>query len=186
MTSPKVRMVPYNDLGEVTFRPGEPVVGIYQLASADSQAHILLLAPSEAWVLAQTLLAESPGVAPAEALPDLDDMARSALGELGSIVGGFFLSFILGFFEFPLYYDLLSHSVLGKHDLAIIDLHHDGIVGAGIFQEDPAPLHLAYLGDLPFDSNLLAKVLFRIGQKRLYRSGSRDLNALPELLMARQ
>ncbi len=95
MTSPTVRMVPYGELGDVTFRPGEPVVGIYLLASADSRAHILLLlAPSDAWVLAQTLLGESAEAVPGEALPDLDDMAQSALGELGNIVSGFFLSFV--------------------------------------------------------------------------------------------
>jgi chemotaxis protein CheC len=95
MTSPKVRMVPYYELGEVTFRPGEPVVGIYLLASAESNAHILLLlAPSDAWVLSQTLLGESPTTVDMDALPDLDDMAQSALGELGNVVSGFFLSFV--------------------------------------------------------------------------------------------
>ena len=95
MTSPKVRMVPYHQLGEVTFRSGEPVVGIYLLASAESHAHILLLlAPTDAWVLAQTLLGEDPAGAPTEGLPDLDDMMQSALGELGNIVSGFFLSFV--------------------------------------------------------------------------------------------
>jgi chemotaxis protein CheC len=164
MTSPKVRMVPYNELGEVTFRPGEPVVGICLLASADSQAHILmLLAPSEAWVLAQTLLGESPGAAPTEELPDLDEMARSAPGELGNVVSGFFLSFIGDLTGMPLQpsppavvTDLAGAIIIGLSQDVTDVLVVDSVIG---LVENDLDCVLLVMPDLATRDQLLARMV---------------------------
>ncbi len=70
--------------------PEEPVVGIYLGICGEVKGHILLLfSPKEARGLVDMLMGDPPGSS-----TTIDEMARSALAEVGNLTGAFFLAIL--------------------------------------------------------------------------------------------
>ena len=68
--------------------PGEPVAGVYLSIGGEITGHVMLLFTlDQAALLVDQLLEQEPGTT-----TELDEMAQSALGEVGNIVASAFLN----------------------------------------------------------------------------------------------
>ena len=84
----QVRRVPLTDVPRMVGGSDVVVAGVYLGITGDISGHIMLMLPLvEAHQLASMLLE-----APVESGEELDEMAQSALAEVGNITGSFFLS----------------------------------------------------------------------------------------------
>jgi chemotaxis protein CheC len=84
----QVRQVPLTSVPEMVGGSETVVAGVYLGITGDISGHIMLMLPlAEAHQLASMLLGE-----PLEAGEVLDEMAESALAEMGNVTGSFFLS----------------------------------------------------------------------------------------------
>lgn len=91
ISDPRLAIVPLATAMEVVEPSDAPSVGIYLGITGPLNAHIvLLLSPENAFGLIDLLMGQEPGTTRA-----LDDMARSALGEVGNVMGSFFAT-VLG------------------------------------------------------------------------------------------
>ena len=83
----QVQRVPMGSVPDLVGGPEAVVTAAYLRIEGDVRGHMLLMLPlRDGARLASMLLGE-----PVEPLPDLSEMARSALGEAGNIIGSFFI-----------------------------------------------------------------------------------------------
>ncbi len=84
----QVRRIPLASVPELVGGPEVIVTATYLKINGDVQGHMLLMLPLEdSCQLASMLLGE-----PVAMDPELPDMARSAMGEVGNLTGSFFLA----------------------------------------------------------------------------------------------
>lgn len=90
VSSPGLRIIPIGQVPGLVGKPDEVVVAAYLSISGDAAGHILLvLSPDAADDLVEMLVGYRP-----DAMAALDDVERSALGEVANVTGSFFLSAI--------------------------------------------------------------------------------------------
>lgn len=83
-----VRMAPLAEASNIAGNPEAEVVGLYLAGEGRIRAHLLLMLPlATALSLCDVLLEEPPGTT-----AELGEMEVSALGEVGNIVGSYFLN----------------------------------------------------------------------------------------------
>ena len=88
VTSFQLRKVPIADLPELVGGATTEAVGIYLTVSGDADGHIMLIyEPKIAYAFVDLLMMQPPNTT-----TELDEMGRSALGEMGNIIGAFFLN----------------------------------------------------------------------------------------------
>lgn len=88
MRSPKVKIVPLNEIISLVGPPDTTVVGIYIGFWGDASGHITqMYSEEQAMQLADMLLGLPEG-----STQRLDEMETSALGEMGNVTGSFFLN----------------------------------------------------------------------------------------------
>jgi chemotaxis protein CheC len=88
VTAVHIRTVPLSEAGGLIGSPDLEVAAVYLGAAGELPGHLLLLMPLDAALaLCDVLLEQPPGTTTA-----LGEMEASALGEVGNIVGSFFLS----------------------------------------------------------------------------------------------
>lgn len=88
VTALHVRVVPLNEVSDIVGSPDLEVVVIYLQADGAIPAHLLLLMEyPTALDLCDALMEQEPGTT-----EELGEMEESALGEVGNIVGSFFLN----------------------------------------------------------------------------------------------
>jgi chemotaxis protein CheC len=83
-----VRTVPLGEVGSLLGSPEAEVMAIYLGAEGDLPGHLLLLMPVQAAEALCDVLLEQPQGTTTE----MGEMERSALGEMGNIVGSFFMN----------------------------------------------------------------------------------------------
>ncbi len=84
----QTRSIPVDEVAGLLGEPESPSVGIYLSISGEATGHIVLIyAPETAYGLVEMLLGNPPGT-----IATLDEMEQSALGELGNVMGSFFLN----------------------------------------------------------------------------------------------
>ena len=85
-----LRRVPVTAISQAFGGPDTEVVGIYLTVSGSADGHLMLMyEPKIALAFVDLLMGE-----PANTTTSLTEMGRSALGEMGNIIGAFFLSAI--------------------------------------------------------------------------------------------
>lgn len=88
VTSFSLRHVPVSELAELVGGPDEMSVGIYLTVSGSADGHIMLIyQPRIACAFVDLLMGLEP-----DTTKTLGEMERSALGEMGNIIGAFFLN----------------------------------------------------------------------------------------------
>jgi chemotaxis protein CheC len=84
------RKVPVKDIPDLFGGPEAYIVGVYLAISGDTSGHIFVAyEPKVAFELIDMLLGQDPG-----STGQLEDMERSVLGEVGNIMGSFFLNYV--------------------------------------------------------------------------------------------
>ncbi len=82
--------VPVSEISNLFGGPETQAVGIYLTVSGSADGHLMLMyEPRIAYAFIDLLMGDPPG-----ATVSLSDMGRSALGEMGNIIGAFFLNAI--------------------------------------------------------------------------------------------
>lgn len=82
-----LRRVPVGEISQLFGGPDTEVVGIYLTVSGSADGHLMLMyEPRIALAFVDLLMGEAPGTT-----TTLDPMGRSALSEMGNIIGAFFL-----------------------------------------------------------------------------------------------
>jgi chemotaxis protein CheC len=82
--------IPVKDIPNLFGGPEAYIVGVYLAISGDSSGHIFVAyEPAVAFELIDLLLGQAPG-----STGHLDEMERSVLGEVGNIMGSFFLNYV--------------------------------------------------------------------------------------------
>lgn len=90
VTSLVLRRVPVGEISNLFGGPDTEVVGIYLTVGGSADGHLMLMyEPRIAWAFIDLLMGQPPGTT-----VGLDAMGRSALAEMGNIIGAFFLSAI--------------------------------------------------------------------------------------------
>lgn len=90
VTSFALKRTPVAELANVVGGPDVDAVGIYLTVSGAAQGHLMLIyEPRIAYAFVDLLMGQ-----PADTTQELDEMGRSALGEMGNIIGAFFLNAI--------------------------------------------------------------------------------------------
>ena len=85
---PRVDRLPIAQIAQLDAGPDEVVAGIYLAIGGDVAGHMLLLLPlRDAMEMTDMLLEQPPGTT-----VELDDLACSALGEVGNLTCSFFLT----------------------------------------------------------------------------------------------
>jgi chemotaxis protein CheC len=88
IASINVRMVPVKSIPELFGGPQAIMVGIYLAICGHSNGHMIAIyEPQTAFDLIDVLLGQPPG-----STKELTDMGQSVLGEVGNIMGSFFLN----------------------------------------------------------------------------------------------
>lgn len=82
--------VPVDEIPSLFGGPETEAVGIYLTVTGSADGHLMLMyEPRIAYAFIDLLMGDAPGTT-----ASLDDMGRSALGEMGNIIGAFFLNAI--------------------------------------------------------------------------------------------
>ena len=88
VTSLNARVVPVNDTPDLVGGWEEVTLGVYLAVTGDATGHMFMVyKPETAMGLADLLMGEPPGTT-----KNLEEMEESALGEVGNIMGSFFLN----------------------------------------------------------------------------------------------
>lgn len=90
VTAMQIAVVPLGEVGSLLGDPEMEVVAVYLVAEGDIRGHLLLLMQIPAAMALCDILLEQP----AGTTTELGEMEISALGEVGNIVGSFFLNSI--------------------------------------------------------------------------------------------
>jgi chemotaxis protein CheC len=90
ITSMKIKKVPVKDIPALFGGPEALIIAVYLEISGTANGHMVVVyQPNVAFDLIDILLGQ-----PAGSTKQLEDMERSTLGEVGNIMGSFFLNFI--------------------------------------------------------------------------------------------
>ena len=90
VTSLSLRLVPVAEIANLFGGPDTEAVGIYLTVSGSADGHLMLMyEPKIAYAFIDLLMGQ-----PRHTTTAVDAMGRSALGEMGNIIGAFFLSAI--------------------------------------------------------------------------------------------
>ena len=85
-----LRRVPVAEISDVFGGPDTMAVGIYLTVSGAADGHLMLMYdPQIAYAFVDLLMMQPP-----DTTAELGDMERSALGEMGNVIGAFFLNAI--------------------------------------------------------------------------------------------
>jgi chemotaxis protein CheC len=88
VTSFQLRKVGIAELPDLVGGASTEAVGIYLTVSGAADGHLMLIyEPKIAFAFVDLLMMQAP-----DTTTELDDMGRSALGEMGNIIGAFFLN----------------------------------------------------------------------------------------------
>jgi len=88
VTNLHARLVPVNETPDIVGGWEELTLGVYLGVSGSANGHMFLLySPPTALALVDLLLGQPPGTT-----TDLDEMEESVMGEVGNIMGSFFLT----------------------------------------------------------------------------------------------
>ncbi|MFQ6027968.1 MAG: chemotaxis protein CheC [Dehalococcoidia bacterium] len=88
VTSISTRRIPANETPDLIGGWEQLTLGVYLAVSGDAEGHMFLVyEPKTAMALADLLMGDPPGTT-----QSLDEMEASALGEVGNVMGSFFLN----------------------------------------------------------------------------------------------
>ena len=91
VTSLNAKVVPVNETPDLVGGWEEVTLGVYLAVTGDATGHMFMVyKPETAMALADLLMGEPPGTT-----KNLEEMEESALGEVGNIMGSFFLNALL-------------------------------------------------------------------------------------------